>query len=177
MSALALGVTLFKTGPPPAHTGGFGEPTCRECHADNDLNEPGGTLVIDGVPRSYAAGRTYELKVLLRRAGMLRAGFQLAARFEDGDSTGRPAGALEPADARTQLVWDTTTHIGYIEHSAVGTSVINAATEWKIRWTAPVPRGLVVFNVAANAANDDDSPLGDFISTTVKRTYTPPPRR
>ena len=177
MSALALGVTLFKTGPPPAHTGGFGEPTCRECHADNDLNEPGGTLVIDGVPRSYAAGRTYELKVLLRRAGMLRAGFQLAARFEDGDSTGRPAGALEPADVRTQVVWDTTTHIGYIEHSPVGTSVINAATEWKIRWTAPAPRGLVVFNVAANAANDDDSPLGDYIYTTVKRTYTPPRRR
>ncbi len=133
--------------------------------------------MIDGVPRSYTAGRTYELKVLLRRAGMLRGGFQLAARFEDGDSVGRPAGTLEPADARTKVAWDTTTHIGYIEHSAVGTSVINAATEWKIRWTAPAPRGLVVFNVAANAANDDDSPLGDFISTTAKRTYTPPPRR
>ncbi len=45
-------------------------------------------------------------------------------------------------------------------------SVTNAAAHWRIRWTAPAhPRGAVVFHLAANAANDDESPLGDFIYT------------
>ena len=164
----------FKNGPPPAHTGGFGEPTCRECHFDAELNEPGGTVTIVGPP-SYAPGQTYRLDLLLRRAGMLRGGFQLAARFEAGDSAGRPAGNLAPADARTAVVWDTTTHVGYIEHTEAGTAVTNATARWTIHWTAPASaHGPVVFHIAANAANDDDSPLGDFIYTAVVRV---PPRR
>ena len=170
----------FKNGPPPAHTGGFGEPTCRECHSDSDLNEPGGTLAIGGVPRSYVPGRAYELEIILRRAGMLRAGFQLAARYETGDSPGRPAGTLAPTDGRTAVVWDTTTHVSYIEHTFPGSNVTGARTRWTIRWTAPAapaPPGAVIFHVAANAANDDDSPLGDFIYTTLKRSYAPKPPR
>ncbi len=166
--ALALIAAFFKKGPPPAHTGGFGEPTCRECHFDAGLNEPGGGVAIAGAPDRYTAGRTYELAVTLRRAGMLRGGFQLAARFADGDSLGRQAGALAPTDARTAVVWDTTTHVGYIEHTEAGSAVTNAAVRWTIRWTAPAAaRGAVIFHVAANAANDDDSPLGDFIYTTA----------
>jgi hypothetical protein len=165
-AAALLGRTLFKAGPPPAHTGGFGEPTCRQCHFDNALNEPGGTLTLDGVPATYLPGAAYELTVTLRREGMLRAGFQLAARFADGDSTARPAGRFLPADARTAVVWDTTTHVPYIEHTEAGTAVSDAAARWAFRWTAPArPRRAVVFHLAGNAANDDDSPLGDFIYT------------
>ncbi|PYO85418.1 MAG: hypothetical protein DMD37_02810 [Gemmatimonadetes bacterium] len=164
---IVLAFGLFKNGPPPAHTGGFGEPTCRECHFDADLNQPGGAVAITGAPDRYTEGRTYELAVTLRRAGMLRGGFQLAARFADGDSLGRPAGSVARIDARTAVVWDTITHVGYIEHTAVGSGVSNATARWTIRWTAPAdPRGAVVFHVAANAANDDESPLGDFIYTT-----------
>jgi hypothetical protein len=42
---------------------------------------------------------------------------------------------------------------------------------WTFRWTAPAdaPGRAVVFHVAANAANDDDSPLGDFIYARALR--------
>jgi hypothetical protein len=164
-------LALFKTGPPPGHTGGFGEPTCRACHSDAGLNEPGGELTIAGVPTAYEPGRTYELEVVLRRASMLRAGFQLAARVAEGAEAGAPAGVLAPTDGRTAIVWDTVSHVGYIEHTLAGTALRGDVGRWTVRWTAPAgnARGAVAFNVAGNAANDDDSPLGDFIYATALR--------
>jgi hypothetical protein len=176
LAALSAALTLaarpspFKEGPPPAHTGGFGEPTCRQCHADAGLNEPGGRLAIAGIPSSYVAGRTYELAVSLERDGMLRAGFQLAARFAAGDRAGTQAGVLSPVDARTTIVADSVSHVSYIEHTLAGTALGAGpgAARWTFRWTAPTAgRGAVVLHVAANAANDDDSPLGDFIYTSA----------
>ena len=164
-------LSLYKDGPPPAHTGGFGEPTCRECHSDAGLNEAGGELSIASAPATYEPGRTYELEVVLRRAGMLRAGFQLAARFADGAATGAPAGVLAPADGRSRVIWDTLSHVSYIEHNQNGTALRGDAGRWLVRWTAPAAnaRGVVEFDVAGNAANDDDSPLGDFIYTRTLR--------
>ena len=174
LGALALAVAslaalpLYKDGPPPGHTGGFGEPTCRACHSDAGLNEPGGEVTITGAPAAYEPGRTYQLQVILRRAGMLRAGFQLAARVAEGPDAGRPGGVLTPSDGRTAVVWDTVSHVGYIEHTAAGTALQAAVGRWVVRWTAPA-RGIVEFDVAGNAANDDDSPLGDFIYATALR--------
>jgi hypothetical protein len=183
LAALGTALTVaarpsrFKEGPPPAHTGGFGEPTCRQCHGDAGLNEPGGRLVIAGVPSRYLPGRTYELVVSLERDGMLRAGFQLAARFAAGDRAGTQAGVLSPVDARTAIVADSVTHVSYVEHTLAGTALGaggagaaggggSSAALWTFLWTAPAAGGgAVVLNVAANAANDDDSPLGDFIYT------------
>jgi hypothetical protein len=163
-------VPLFKAGPPPAHTGGFGEPTCRACHSDAGLNEPGGELAITGAPAGYEPGRTYQLEVVLRHAGMLRAGFQLAARFADGAAAGRPAGVLASGDGRSVVIWDTLSHVSYIEHTQIGTDLRGDAGRWLVSWTAPSDaRGVVAFNAAGNAANDDDSPLGDFIYTTAVR--------
>ncbi|HYT84625.1 MAG TPA: choice-of-anchor V domain-containing protein [Gemmatimonadales bacterium] len=174
--AAAAAPTRFKEGPPPAHTGGFGEPTCRQCHSDAGLNEPGGRLAITGFPPGYQPGRTYELAVSLERAGMLRAGFQLAARFAAGagGGAGTQAGALAPADGRTAVVFDSGTGISYIEHTLAGTALAprsggeGGAARWTFRWTAPAdPGGAVVMHLTANAANDDDSPLGDFIYATA----------
>jgi hypothetical protein len=102
---------------------------------------------------------------------MLRAGFQLAARVAQGTAAGRPAGVLTPSDGRTAVVWDTVSHIGYIEHTAAGTALQGDVGRWLVRWTAPAgkTRDVVEFNVAGNAANDDDSPLGDFIYTAALR--------
>lgn len=160
-------------GPPPGHTGGFGEPTCRACHSDSGLNEAGGDLSLTGAPARYEPGRTYDLEVNLRRAGMQRAGFQLAARFAAGAAAGTPAGLLSPRDARTKVVWDTVSRVGYIEHTAAGTALVGDAGRWTLRWTAPAATaerrggGSVSFNLAANAADDDSSPLGDFIYVTA----------
>lgn len=177
LGGLALaGAALFKDGPPPAHTGGFGEPTCRQCHADAALNEPGGALTLGGVPRGYEPGRAYDLVVSLRRAGMLRGGFQAAARFAEAAQAGRQAGTLAPVDQRAKIVRDTLTGVGFAEHSFAGTTVAGDSIRWVLRWTAPAEsRGPIVFHVAANAANDDDSPLGDFIYTTSLTTIPPLP--
>jgi len=172
-------VPAFKTGPPPGHTGGFGEPTCQACHSDAGLNEPGGELAITGAPAGYEPGRTYGLEVVLRRARMLRAGFQLSARFADGGggsaAAGTPAGVLAPGDGRSVVIWDTLSHVSYIEHNSAGTALLGDAGRWKVSWTAPGrARGVVIFNAAGNAANDDDSPLGDFIYTTALRVAPTP---
>ncbi len=175
--ALAAAFPRFKDGPPPAHTGGFGEPTCRQCHSDAGLNEPGARLAITGVPSGYQPGRAYELTVSLERSGMLRAGFQLAARFAAGARAGLQAGELAPIDARTAVVSDTGTHISFIEHTLAGTGVVpgSGAARWTFRWTAPaVPGGAVVMHLTGNAANDDDSPLGDFIYATATHVRVAP---
>lgn len=165
---------MHKDGPPPAHTGGFGEPTCRACHFDGELNEPGGDLAVAGVPSRYQAGRTYELVVSLRRAGMRRAGFQLAARFAEGAAAGAQAGALEPTDQRARVVRNSANGILYAQHTAAGVSVSGETGRWTLRWTAPAQvRGAIVFHVAANAANDDDSPLGDSIYATAAEALAP----
>jgi len=170
VGASLAAVPVFKTGPPPGHTGGFGEPTCRACHSDAGLNEPGGELTVSGAPAQYEPGQTYQLEVVLRRAGMLKGGFQLAARFAEGPAAGAQAGVLAPTDARAIVTWDTLTQVSYIEHNLAGTALTGDAGHWIVRWTAPATATrAVAFNVAGNAANDDDSPLGDFIYTTALR--------
>jgi hypothetical protein len=41
---------------------------------------------------------------------------------------------------------------------------------WTVVWTAPATGGAVTFNAAANAANEDDSQLGDYIYTAVEKS-------
>src|SRR2546428_12664528 len=67
-------------GPPVAHTGGFGEPTCPACHQDEPLNAPDGSLRVEGLPRRYEPGRAYMPSGVLRRAGIARARFALSTR-------------------------------------------------------------------------------------------------
>ena len=138
LGALALAgaslaaVPRYKDGPPPGHTGGFGEPTCRACHSDAGLNEPGGDVAISGAPAAFEPGRRYELEVVLRRAGMLRAGFQLAARVAEGEAPG----VLRPSDGRTAVVWDSVTRVGYIEHTTAGTAVVSGERHQRRRLAA-----------------------------------------
>ena len=53
----------------------------------------------------------------------------------------------------------------FVQHNLAGSRVrATGENRWTIRWTAPAPASAPVqFNVAANASNNDDSPLGDYI--------------
>ena len=166
--ALVLGsaaaAPFFADGPPPARTGGFNETTCRECHRGNPLNDPAGSLTIDSLPASYEADRTYALTVVLVRPGMLTGGFQLAVRSNDADA--QQAGTLAGVDDRTALVTAAPRSTQYLQHTRTGTGLSAADTaRWTFLWRAPRGVGPVVLHVAANAANDDNSALGDFIYT------------
>jgi len=156
--------------PPTARTGGFGEQTCVECHLEYQLNPPGGRLLLEGAPAEYEAGRTYPLTVVLQSEEMDRAGFEAAARFESGAAAGAQAGVLASVDARVAVTPDSVSRMPYAHHTRAGTHVSDPAlATWSLTWTAPASGGDVVFHLAANSANGDDSPLGDLVYTTVVR--------
>ena len=155
-------------GPPPGHTGGFGEPTCTVCH------QPGGPaahgiLEIAGLPAVFTPGASYDFEVISRSAGMTRAGFQLAVRYAAGDSSGRQAGVLRLLEPlRTQFVHDSALSIQYAEHTADGTTAMTPGElRWQVRWVAPAVRRRVVFHAASVQANDDNSPIDDAVRVTA----------
>jgi hypothetical protein len=164
-SALVL---AYREGPVPAVTGGFGEPTCQKCHFDNPLNDRQGSLRVQGVPKTYRPGRDYPLTVIVRRAGLSRAGFEMSARFaadvtESG--AGAQAGHFRTLDPRLQIVTEPGKAVEYIQHTKAGSDPARAGeARWTLVWTAPpTPKAPVQFDIAANASNNDNSPLGDFI--------------
>ena len=61
--------------------------------------------------------------------------------------------------------------IDYVQHTREGSAVdAGNVTVWQVHWTAPAASDPVIFHVAANNANGDDSPLGDFIYTAEAST-------
>lgn len=161
----------FAEGPFPGFTGGFKEPTCQMCHMGNDLNAAGGTLTLTGVPAEYQPGEAYTLTVVLEKTGLVKGGFQLSARAASGARAGRDAGALAPLGADAQLVTNEEKTVTYIQHTPAGTKASTPGSlAWKFRWTAPATAASVEFDVAANASNNDESPMDDWIYVTTKTT-------
>ena len=171
--ALPLAASAFKEGPYPNVTGGFGEQTCHLCHLDNPINAKGGAVTLDGIPTSFTPGQTYPITVTISRQGLRRGGFEIAARFAGGRKKGRQAGSWQVRDTRAQLIPGAVDKaVTFVQHNQIGSRAATAgANEWTIDWTAPpADAGPVQFNVAANASNNDDSPLGDFIYVKAVRS-------
>ncbi len=170
LCALPLAVRGSVSDVEPARTGGFGEMTCQQCHWENPLNDPAGRIAITGVPDTYTPGEEYLITVTLERPDLRRAGFQIAAR-EGGINmaAGHDAGTLRPTDELARTAIGGLGNTTYVQHTEAGTKVAKpGSAAWTIAWTAPDAAGVpVVFHVAANAANDDASPLGDFIYTAA----------
>ena len=166
MILIPLAASAFKEGPYPNVTGGFGEQSCHLCHLDNKINAPGGAVTLDGIPPAFAPGQTYPITVTVKREGLRRGGFEIAARFASGKQKGRQAGSWKPLDARVQLIPGAVDKVlTFVQHNLAGSRVAETgANTWMIEWTAPSDATAPVqFNVAANASNNDDSPLGDYI--------------
>ena len=159
---VATAAGAYSDGPPPAHTGGFQEPTCLRCHADNPVDDPLGAATILGLPEAFEPGKTYELLVAITRPGLLRAGFQLAARSLNADSSVTQAGTFRVT--RPALTVARHEGIEYLQHTLDGSQVARPDTAvWTLEWRAPLETSTVTFHLAANATNDDASELGDFI--------------
>jgi hypothetical protein len=156
-------------GPPPGHTGGFGEPTCLACHNEFAINPAeAGTLDVDGLPDSYEAGATYRVSIVMTGDDEMRAaGFQGAFRYAAGERRGQRAGAVLALDETVTVVPVDSTNVEYVQHKRAGTRTVHdGLVTWTFEWTAPTSTDPVVFNVAANSANGDDSPLGDLVFTS-----------
>jgi hypothetical protein len=180
--ASVVAAQAYREGPLPRMTGGFGEPTCRSCHFDNPQNDPGGALSIDGIPSSFVAGREYAITVTVRRPGLARAGFEMTARFASGPREGEQAGKFRATGDRLQIVFAPGASVQYIQHTKTGSlAPAHGQARWTFAWTAPPSTssgqgpggGRVVFHAAANASNDDASPLGDFIYTMERASAAP----
>lgn len=160
----------FPDGAPPGTTGGFGEPTCALCHLGAELNDRGGSLAIEGLPEQYAPGQAYRLIVRLRRADLAAAGFQLSART----AAGAQAGTLAAADSATEVRTNVASGIQYAGHTRAGSRpAARGAGEWVVTWTAPASAGPVTVHAAANAADDDASPLGDHVYALERTSRAP----
>ena len=155
----------------PARTGGFGEMTCHQCHSQNPLNDPAGRLTLSGVPAAYTPGERYLITVAVAHPQLVRAGFQMSARFENGSN----AGAFTTPDARTEAIPDDGGRITYIQHSSAGADPPQpGAGRWTFEWTAPAAGAApIVFHLAANAANGDGLSRGDFIYTATASAAPP----
>jgi hypothetical protein len=111
--------------------------------------------------------------VTISRPGLRRGGFEIAARFAGGRQKGRQAGSWQIRDARAQLIPGAVDQaLTFVQHNQMGSRTATpGANSWTIEWTAPqVSAGPVQFNVAANASNNDDSPLGDYIYVKAVRS-------
>lgn len=166
---LAIGAAAFHgyypDGPPPGHTGGFGEPTCRVCHFEHALNAPGASLDVEGWPDEIIPDALYRLTVRVGGEGIGAAGFQMSARFASGLRAGSNAGMLKSIDDRTAVRRDARTGIAYAQH--VESSIAPSSgdvVEWVVDWVAPsAAEEAILLHVAANAANGDASEFGDRI--------------
>ena len=59
----------------------------------------------------------------------------------------------------------------FVQHNLAGSRTpTSGISRWTVDWVAPQTSSTVQFNVAANASNDDDSPLGDFIYLKALRS-------
>jgi hypothetical protein len=156
----------YAEGAPPGFSGGFKEDSCHACHFHAEPNAGGGRVTIEGVPATFAAGERYTVTITLTRSGMKRAGFQLAARYKDG---GAQAGTLAPGAGEAERVKvESTGGVQYAGQRKAGSAVSTADTaRWTIEWIAPDRAGPVVFHVAANAADGNESADGDFVYTAT----------
>lgn len=174
--AAASPLSPFRDGPPAAVTGGFGEDSCIACHFGSEPNEPGGKLVLAGVPERYEAGEAYRIQVRLIREGMGVGGFQLAARFE-GD--GSQAGSLgsDPERGSGRIGVQSHGGVQYAQHTLGGIVLSTRdSAHWTLLWTAPETGGAVTFHAAAVAGDNDESQFGDYVYTT-EQSATGPKRR
>jgi hypothetical protein len=163
----------YPDGAPPGFSGGFGEQSCHACHFEAEINTKPGAVAVAGVPQRFVPGQQYPLTVTLTRPGMAVGGFQLAARVEDG---GAQAGTIElPAGEKERLAVQARNDIQYVNQRHQGTAPSEPGTvQWTVLWTAPQTAAPVVFHVAANAADNDESVRGDYIYTAAARAAPQP---
>ncbi|MCC5940923.1 MAG: hypothetical protein JJU37_05220 [Balneolaceae bacterium] len=143
-------------------TGGFGELTCHSCHFDYDLNMDGGRLKVEGLKDSFERGKSYEITVSIKSDHLENGGFQMTSRFQDGTQ----AGEFNWDGNHVMLTPSISDEVYYLQHSETGTRPTgDREVTWTFFWNSPNHKSdqKVVFNVAANAGNDDDSAFGDWI--------------
>lgn len=145
----------YPDGAPWDHDGGPGRPDCGVCHFDSAPIRQSPALSLQGLPEQIAPGAAYDLVLRLELDEALIAGFLM--RAESQCNVG--AGAFSSLDSRT------TADGAGVRSTLDGTSPDrDGVAEWRFRWRAPdMIEDAILFYIAANAANGDNSSFGDAI--------------
>ena len=97
---------------------------------------------------------------------MSTGGFQLAIQ----DIAGKPAGKLNANQDDVKTIIVDGTKQFYVQHSKPQKKRDNDThIQWTMVWTAPDGNRDLIIGVAAIAANDDASALGDYVYTATAR--------
>jgi hypothetical protein len=165
--AIAGSAAAYVSEPLPDKDGATSS-TCRECHMHAPAAADAGALTVEGLPERYVPGARYALTVKLSHPELARAGFEASIRTE----TGAQAGELIAGDSGLSVIPDPASGAHFVHHTKRGTVTQGPNAAWTFTWNAPAKAmGPVVVRAAANAANGDDSPLGDailFFSRTIR---------
>lgn len=158
-------------------TGAPGEGTCNSCHTAGNNQEigtpnynPAGHIQISGLPSVYTPGQTYKVTVTVSLPSARRWGFELTVLDATGTSAG--VGTVSITDT-ANTVLRAATYNGkprqYVSHKTGGTFIGQpSSANWSFDWTAPsATAGDITFYAAGNAANNQVSPEGDYIYTTM----------
>ena len=165
----------YADGAPPGFSGGGNEQSCHACHFDADVNSGPGRVTIADLPQDFAPRQRYPLTITLTRPGMKLAGFQMTVRFKDG---GAQAGTLAVADGDEKRVSvEVQQGVAYANQRRHGAILAEEGiAQWRLVWTAPDTAAPVVFDVAANAANGDETADGDYVHTASVEITPQAPR-
>ena len=99
------------------------------------------------------------------------AGFQLSARFSEGGATGVSAGEVAPVSPRVEVKVGEN-GVTYAHQNRAGSPAQTPdGSNWLVEWTAPESDDSVVFHVAANSGNGDNSPLSDLVYRAEVRVH------
>lgn len=165
---MSMGFYKKSAGSHPGSTGAPGELTCAKsgCHAGTTNSGVGtNTLTFSAADSTYIPGQTYNLSVLVQKAGIARFGFELTALK---DSNNRGIGTFVITDAtRTQIISAVinSQSRASVTHKTAGTPAITTGnTSWGVNWTAPTTNvGTITFYYATNCTNNNNASSGDAI--------------
>lgn len=168
-------VSASAHGPTPGNTAAPGESSCVACHADFEPNSGTGNVLLTGLPKNYLPGQAIPLTVTLNQSDAVIYGFQLTAIDRNGGWVGT---YTIPPQMPPQLQLNTgfinNIERRYLSHTIDGTtSTVFGTKSWSFTWNAPSQRvGKIDLYVAANAANSDGGPGGDYIYTTSRTSLS-----
>jgi hypothetical protein len=170
---LFVNFTYIKAaGAHPGATGAPNDGSCGDagCHTGNViLNDKVVNSLIFPTPDStYTPGKTYLVTIKVKKASIVRFGFEVGAL----DGTNKNAGAFALTEAsRTQLLTHTVKGDvrNEVTHTQAGNSTTTSgSTQWTFNWTAPATNvGTITFYYATNSANNNKENTGDNINIST----------
>lgn len=123
--------------------------SCQSCHFDQAPDLQSESIHLEGLAEDILPGKTYALTLRFDAGAAVTAGFMMRASTGD----------FRSVDPMTQVSGS------QIRSTAAAALSSQDGAVWRFLWEAPrsTPADRIIFDIAVNGANDDQSALGDQI--------------